>query len=171
MNPKRITLLGLFFLLFTSCVLSTNSTTSDLTITTTRDDHHKIVPTSPPATIIQTTNITKNDKCNSVSCVSDSDKVLRIAVLLPGDVTDNELHITSIEYQNRLKQILPGIEVISGLNKNPLENINNNNGMQLYQSNLSKILPGWKIEVITGETKCSPTDGILESFRLQCQAG
>ena len=114
---------------------------------------------------------TKNDKCNSVSCVSDSDKVLRIAVLLPGDVTDNELHITSIEYQNRLKQILPGIEVISGLNKNPLENMNNNNGMQLYQSNLSKILPGWKIEVITGETKCSPTDGILESFRLQCQAG
>ena len=168
MNPKRITLLGLFFLLFTSCVLSTNSTTSDLTITTTGDDHHKIVPT----TIIQTTNITKNDKCNSVSCVSDSDKVLRIAVLLPGDVTDNELHITSIEYQNRLKQILPGIEVISGLNNHPLENINNNNnGMQLYQSNLSKILPGWKIEVITGETKCSPTDGILESFRLQCQAG
>ena len=163
MNPKRITLLGLFILLFTPCVLSTNSTTiSDLTITTKTGD-------DPPATIIQ--NITKNDKCNSVSCVSDSDKVLRIAVLLPGDVTDNELHITSIEYQNRLKQILPGIEVISGLNKNPLENINNNNGMQLYQSNLSKILPGWKIEVITGETKCSPTDGILESFRLQCQAG
>ena len=106
MNPKRITLLGLFILLFTSCVLSTNSTTiSDLTITTKTGD-------DPPATIIQ--NITKNDKCNSVSCVSDSEKVLRIAVLLPGDVTDNELHITSIEYQNRLKHILPGIEVISG---------------------------------------------------------
>ena len=136
---------------------------------TTTGDHPEIVPN--PA--IKTSN-SKNEKCNSVSCVSDSDKVLRIAVLLPGDVTDNELHITSIEYQNRLKQILPGIEVISGLNTNPLENINNDNndnGMQLYQSNLSKILPGWKIEVITGETKCSPTDGILESFRLQCQAG
>ena len=91
--------LSLLILFFTSCV-STNST-SDLTLTTT------------PA-IIKTSN-SKNEKCNSVSCVSDSDKVLRIAVLLPGDVTDNELHITSIEYQNRLKHILPGIEVISGI--------------------------------------------------------
>ena len=92
--------LSLLILFFTSCV-STNST-SDLTLTTT------------PAAIIKASN-SKNEKCNSVSCVSDSDKVLRIAVLLPGDVTDNELHITSIEYQNRLKHILPGIEVISGI--------------------------------------------------------
>ena len=108
MNFKG-TQLGLLIILFTSCV-STNST-SDLTLTTS-GDHPKIVPTPP--SIIKTTKTSKNEKCNSVSCVSDSDKVLRIAVLLPGDVTDNELHITSIEYQNRLKQILPGIEVISG---------------------------------------------------------
>ena len=111
MNFKGTLQLGLLIILFTSCV-STNST-SDLTLTTS-GDHPKIVPTPPSIIKTTKTSNSKNEKCNSVSCVSDSDKVLRIAVLLPGDVTDNELHITSIEYQNRLKHILPGIEVISG---------------------------------------------------------
>ena len=69
-----------------------------------------------------------------------------------------------------LLHLFSNFRTLLGLNINPHEN--NNIGVQhQYQSNLSKILPGWKIEVITGETKCSATDGILESFRLQCQAG
>ena len=36
---------------------------------------------------------------------------------------------------------------------------------------INSILPGWTIEVLTGDTQCSSAIGPLEAVRLQCQAG
>ena len=91
---------------------------------------------------------------------NSDEKIIRIAILLPSEKTmQHEFHPTSIEHFNKLERVLPGIEVLGSHNAGK------------YQSPLQSILPGWKIEVLTGDTQCSPTFGLLEALRLQCQAG
>ena len=91
---------------------------------------------------------------------NSDEKIIRIAILLPSEKTmKHEFHPTSIEHFNKLERVLPGIEVLGSHNAGK------------YQSPLQSILPGWKIEVLTGDTQCSPTFGLLEALRLQCQAG
>jgi hypothetical protein len=89
------------------------------------------------------------------------DKVLRIAVLLPSESTQTDQH--NLVYHNRLESIQLGLEVIA--------DVNNTHGVAGYKSPLADVLPGWKIEVITGDTQCSSTVGPLEAVRLQCIAG
>ena len=71
----------------------------------------------------------------------------------------HEFHPTSIEHFNKLERVLPGIGVLGSKHDGN------------YQSPLQSILPGWQIEVLTGDTQCSPTFGLLEALKLQCRAG
>ena len=109
-------------------------------------------------------SINSSQKCPSDGTCqknpNSDEKIIRIAILLPSEKTmKHEFHPTSIEHFNKLERVLPGIEVLGSHNAGK------------YQSPLQSILPGWKIEVLTGDTQCSPTFGLLEALRLQCQAG
>ena len=48
---------------------------------------------------------------------------------------------------------------------------NNSTNLGSYQNPLPSVLPGWKIKVITRDTKCSNTIGPLEAVKLHCEAG
>lgn len=101
-----------------------------------------------------------SQQCANLTCLAENEeKVLRIAVLLPSEVTEVDQH--NLVYHNRLEHVKMGLEVIADVN----------NTHSLYQSPLSNVLPGWQIKVITGDTQCSSTIGPLEAFRLHCQAG
>ena len=107
-------------------------------------------------------------QCPNVTC-QDSlkvKKVLTIAVLLPSAAIakiETDPVTRDLVLNNRLDHVKLGVQVIADVN----------NTMQLgsYRNRLSRVLPGWQIKVITGDTECSSTSGPLEAFRLHCQAG
>ena len=90
----------------------------------------------------------------------NTNKVLKIAVLLPSEATETDPH--NLVYHNRLEKVQMALETIADVN---------NTHQTQYISPLKQVLPGWKIEVVTGDTECSATAGPLEAFRWHCQAG
>ena len=66
-------------------------------------------------------------------------------------------------YYNRLKQVKIGLELLTDMS--------NSTNLGSYQNPLPSVLPGWKIKVITRDTKCSNTIGPLEAVKLHCEAG
>ena len=115
--------------------------------------------------IISFTSLNLCQQCLK-SCKDSSkfEKVIRIAILLPSEKSENQeqnscdFHPTSLQYHNKLEQVQPGIEVIS-------------DSSYYGKNQLNSIFPGWTIEVLTGDTQCSSAIGPLEAVRLQCQAG
>ena len=102
----------------------------------------------------ETTNV------STCATQKNTNKVLKIAVLLPSEATEPELH--NLVYHNRLESVQMALETIADVN---------NTHQTQYISPLKQVLPGWKIEIVTGDTECSATTGPLEAFRLHCQAG
>ena len=102
------------------------------------------------------------DETNVTTCIrrKNTNKVLKIAVLLPSETTETDPH--NLVYHNRLEKVQMALETIADVN---------NTHQTQYISPLKQVLPGWKIEVVTGDTECSATAGPLEAFRWHCQAG
>lgn len=94
---------------------------------------------------------------DSISAHKNGEKVLTIGLLLPAEGTETDPY--NLEHHNRLQQVRMGLEVIAAGNSS------------IFASPVAKVLPGWQIKVITGDTQCSSATGPLEAFRLHCQAG
>ena len=102
--------------------------------------------------------------CETQKRTQKGDRVLnntlKIAVLLPSQTMETDPH--NLVYHNRLENVQMALETIADVN---------NTYQTQYNSPLNKVLPGWKIEVVTSDTQCSATVGPLEAFRWHCQAG
>ncbi len=82
--------------------------------------------------------------------------MIRAAVLLPGR-GDHREYLAS---HNRLELVLPAIELAA------------TDWTGTVPGTLASILgPGWTMEVLPGDTRCSSTFGPLWAFDLHCEAG
>ena len=77
-------------------------------------------------------------------------QTLRVSLLLPS-VHESESDPHSITSYNQLEKVRPGV--------------------QLAESAFATLLPGWKLEVSVGDTKCSSTYGPLAAIELRCNTG
>ncbi len=80
--------------------------------------------------------------------------MIRAAVLLPGR-GDHREYLASL---NRLELVLPAIELAATEWTSRLPT-------------LPSVLPGWSVEVVHGDTRCSSTFGPLWAFDYHCDAG
>lgn len=95
-------------------------------------------------------------------CSRQPDEVLRVAILLPNNSAQDDPH--DLAHYNSLQSVLPAVELAAS-------EAWNDQALTLNVASLAHILPGWRMEVMSGNTNCSSTDGPLQAFEFHCQAG
>ena len=98
---------------------------------------------------------------HNVSCQPLHDRVIRVAILLPGQKEATDPH--DLSTYNKLESVLPAVELAT---RSWYTNITNKSAL-----GLSEVMPDWSLEVYSGDTHCSSTFGPLKAFDLHCVAG